>query len=339
MKALKKVALVKSNPRDPFSQALALLLREKGAKKLKKKLYDEMVPLIVQVAGRIGAMDYENTISERALPVFAGTISLALMEKTGGVANVCVWAREVKSAGMTVLFRRGFTMVHNLVNLPKEPHDFQIWLMGEYDGPQLYRDKNTAEVLEHYATKRTNGRWSGFESYSDEAAFRLKLQSRFELALFLGRLVKAENAMRSQPELRFDHMVIMCRILLNVFCSGKASAYGDSNLIVEAVEAAHSKKTWWKDADRNRRRFLDSLPFNWCDVWKGAEGDHGEGVYSLIKTLKSVSKAKDGETKKQLQRRLANAVEDIQSQTGLIPESVKEAFARDQEEWERNEQN
>ncbi|MFA6295612.1 MAG: hypothetical protein WC666_04340 [Candidatus Paceibacterota bacterium] len=71
--------------RDPFTQALAFLFRnEKNPLALRQKLREEMIPLVTQVAVKIGGIDTEKAVRDRVLAVFSGVISLHLVNLTKG---------------------------------------------------------------------------------------------------------------------------------------------------------------------------------------------------------------------------------------------------------------
>ncbi len=262
-------AIAVRDPRDPFSQALSLLFKEaKNPRELKEKCRKEMILLVTQVAFKIGAIDTEKSIAERAIPVFAGVISMYLMEQTKGGSDTRVWASEVAMRELKELFRRGFTMLDVFIK-HLSPRGKGLLLE--------HRVVSFVEYLEQYATLSKNGMWIGYQEYTKENALRLEEVTLREFAEWLGKETKAQKHLEpgeTLAQFQYAHgswAVVVTRILLNVFAFGKPSFvmnYQKLKKITDATVAARKEQQWRTRAERHYEAFLATVPERFQQVLK-----------------------------------------------------------------------
>lgn len=245
---------------DPFSQALSLLFKEaKNPSELKEKYRKEMTPLVTQVALKIGAIETEKTIAERAIPVFAGTISIFLMEQTNGGHQTQEWAALVASRPLAQLFREGYTALHALLS-----HTSPL-------GKGFFQVESFVERLEQYATLKKEGVWCGYQHY---AAARASRQEEVTLQEFAEWLAAETNAQRHLNEgetvaqFVYEHgtwAIVVTRVLLNIFYSGKPSFVMDFQKLRKMVDAMlaekkRGKKKWKTRAEKHYEVFFETVP-------------------------------------------------------------------------------
>lgn len=309
-------AVAVRDPRDPFSQALSLLFKEaKNPRELKEKYRAEMAPLVTQVAFKIGAIDTEKSISERAIPVFAGVISMYLMEQTKGEGGVEKWSTEILSHPFSHLFRRGYTLIHDIL---KGRSRLEV-----RQGEKSIFYETTTERIEAFATHREEGMWAGYALYADEADGVAQEKTRRAFADWLVEKYKGREVMRkarerllSEPD-GFDYGEIIRKALYNVCYTGKPSLQMDFRRARDIVDGAQKNKRWFVEAQKHLDSFVAGLPQHFRDAFftpvkKEAvqeRGIHGEAE-SVLRNLQAICTKKFGRLE---------AIDDVCVNTGVPP--------------------
>src|SRR3989344_8974643 len=227
--------------RDPFSQALSLLFREaKNPDKLKEKYREEITPLVTQVALKIGAIDTEKVIAERAIPVFVGMISLHLAGIKNGSATLTDWVAEIQSETLSTLFRKGYTMFHSVkdIMVTVELSD------GGYNTPM-----SPVERMELYSNYKEQGVWAGYALYTAHIASREGIETKRDFCLWLVEITHGREIAReaNQNEIDpggLDEGTIIRRCLYNILFIGKPSLHMDYHKVESMVIAA--KRPGWR---------------------------------------------------------------------------------------------
>ena len=244
--------------RDPFSQALAYLFKETGnIPALKAKMRVELVPLVLSVARKIGAIGTERSVSARAIPVFTGVVSLHLADLTKGGQNVREWASEISVRDLKTLFRKGYTLLDKLLNNTSR----------KGKAGRAFREvESFAERMESYATVREEGIWMGYQLYTD---FLVSYQGMELQKEFAGWLVDKAGARKELRELLdsglgleelVDSAEIINRILLNVINSGRISFSMSFKKVKEVVGKARKDKKWRERGLKRYAAFVEELP-------------------------------------------------------------------------------
>lgn len=309
-------AVAVRDPRDPFSQALSLLFKEaKNPQELKEKYRKEMIPLITQVAFKIGAIDTEKSIAERAIPVFAGIISIYLMEQTKGEARAETWVHELSPHELPHLFRKGYTLIHDIL---RERSRLEV-----RKGEKTIFYETTVERIEVFATHREGDMWVGYTLYADEADGVAQERVRRDFAAWLmqglhGKKLKQEanEKLFSEPE-EFNHGEIIRRVLYNVCYTGEPSLRMDFRRARDIVDKAQKSKIWIKDATRNLETFVAGLPPSFRDAFSvpvRKEATEERGIYgeaeSVLRNLNAICLKKFGRLE---------AIDDVRVNTGVPP--------------------
>lgn len=241
--------------RDPFTQGLAILLRTaKDATRLKRELKAKMAPLVVQVAVKIGGVDTERSVRDRALPVFTGIISLYLAKLVYG--KDCnapeEWAKVIANNDLVTLFRQGYTMLDELVKNQR---------IGKRGGG--YKECETvSDRLILYATHRVDHVWAGFQLYRRDALDYSEEQSLQDLSKWLAgkevtRRMMQENQLKE--EIDTPEMIVR-RALLNFLHSGKVSIVLNFKKVRGIVDSAQANKKWLERAQMRFTAFIERLP-------------------------------------------------------------------------------
>ncbi len=252
-------AVAVRDPRDPFSQALSLLFKEaQNPRELKEKYRKELTPLVTQVALKIGAIDTEKAIAERAIPVFVGTIGIFLMKETGGAYNAEKWRTLISSCPIAHLFREGYTLVHDIIK--------KRWRLEVRVGEQSVFYETAIERMVVFATYRVDGMWAGYALYADEADGVAQESTRRAFAEWLmhnfqGRTVAREAAEKvfSEPD-EMDTGDIIRRALYHVFDTGKPSLKMDFRRARDLVHRARKSTDWLVKAEGRFNAFVETLP-------------------------------------------------------------------------------
>jgi len=242
---------------DPFTQALRILLKEKGLE-FKEKTQSEMTALIKQIAIKIGAHDTVKVIRDRALPFFTGTISIylaSLTDKIGtGENQVARWVDEINVVDMKTLFRKGYTILDNFGRHTSRKVNFLMEV----------RTESRLEAMEAYATHRDEGIWDGYVHY---ASFKTVFDQSLLLEEFSQWLVKnakdgakAARAKEEDSEDIIDSNVIVFRMILNLLHTGKISFSMTYQRIRDIVEQARGNKKWERNAEARYKKFVSLLP-------------------------------------------------------------------------------
>jgi|GEM_PF-6414540 len=322
------VAVQRLDPHDPFSQALAFLLKKRNAAATREKFKKLMVPAVQSVAVKIGTLDLAQKVTELALPVFTGTVSLYLVDSTGGVSDVPKWAEMLQTNELTLLFRQGYTLVYKFCQLPTNHTDFKGWLSGEDSRNSVVSTSpSLIESLEKFATSRSHGVWNGYGVYVKSFYRQSDFKRKFELAVEIARLAGAEKDLRSDEELLVDHTVSICRAMLNVLDSGKISLKGTNREVVRIVRSACTSESWWDKAKANREIFLSKLNEGQRTILLEMEHEVADdkaecGIMSMLERIHH---------RKCSNQRLQDYIAEIQTLCGLMPESVREALAAERE--------
>ena len=273
--------------RDPFTQALAFLFRsEENVLTLRRKLHKEMISLVTQVAVKIGGIDTEKAVRDRALAVFTGIVSLYLMNLTKGSNNPEEWSRIVSSGDLRILFQRGYTMIHEILH--------GRWKLEiEKDGKRIFYETRT-ERLEQFAVHRINDQWAGYILYLKEATSLKEeiLWSEFANWLKDDYSGKREHRRISEQSLfhegeLFEEGEIIRRVFYYILHSGKPSFIMNFRIAREIVDHAQKDKKWLQKATINYSRFVTSLPlrFQECFLYQVREDEPGNSIMSEVSSV------------------------------------------------------
>jgi len=310
-------AVALRDPRDPFSQALALLFKEaSNPRELKEKYWKEMIPLVTQVAFKIGAIDTEKSVAERAIPVFVGIISIYLAKQTGGVGNARQWIDEISAHDFSNLFRMGYTLIDLILK--------KRWRLEVRSGDKTRFYTTAVERIEVFATHRQDGVWAGYQLYADELDGVLREQVRIEFADWLSKnyhgsaeIRKAKSKLFSEPEI-FDHGEIIRRVFYNVCYNAIPSIRMDWNRARSIVDEAKKNRSWISGAKERFAEFVSGLPEQFRQEFAipvGKEITSGRGIFgeaeNVLGNLNAIS------SKKKYGR--AFAIDYICVQTGVSP--------------------
>lgn len=211
-----------------------------------------MSPLVTQVAIKIGAIDTEKSLRDRALPVFTGIISLHLANVVNGrECNVIdEWAMQITNHDLKVLFRKGYTLIDELVKKIIE---------GKKAGHVL-ATQSFAERIQHYSTHTENGVWAGYGYYQKQLTSYLDAKALHEFALWL-----FEKAGTPVTKIHRDIDIqtpetMVSRVLFNVLHSGKITPILDLRKVRRIADTASNNQKWFDRSQNHYSSFLESLP-------------------------------------------------------------------------------
>ena len=243
------------NSQDPFTQTLVFLFRTtKNEFELRRKVRADIVPLVTQVAVKIGSIGTEQSVRDQALPVFTGTISLYLASVVSGRKCDVIeeWAKQVTTNDLGTLFRKGYTLIDELVRNTG----------ANRDGGRYLEVKTFAERIREYTTHIENGVWAGFDLYQNRltAYADKKMLDEFASWLFL----KAGTPTRkSVCEANGDFDIaetMVSRVLVGVLHSGKISSVLNLKKVRAIVRAARGNPKWWARAQKHYASFVKNIP-------------------------------------------------------------------------------
>jgi hypothetical protein len=268
--------------RDPFTQALGYLLKQdKDAVAFKQKLRQEMIPLVTQVAVKIGAIVTEKSVRDQALEVFTGVISLHLAhtsvaEKGDLVVN---WVEEIRSSDLELLFRKGFTLIDELLDIDENQVSFSDWFCDikrrkiHSSFHQMHSTFLTqVEHLVHHATSRDEtGLWIGYQSL--RGLFDTK--ERFEYIMWLIGQAGAEKEVEANRGIYYDPDIIANRIATNLMLTGKVTLAMDYPRVERVITAAYGQKRWLATAKARYRKFLKTAP----EHFQRSVSEKGENIW------------------------------------------------------------
>ncbi|MEI8328352.1 MAG: hypothetical protein WCG02_04450 [Candidatus Taylorbacteria bacterium] len=246
--------------RNPFTQALSFLFRnEKDVDALKRKLRKEMIPLVTQVAIKIGGIGTEGAVRNRSLEMFTGMISMHLAQITVGKQGdlISEWADIVKGADLALLFRKGYTVLNEYIPFEDNSVSFGDWVANIRSRSLKGAFFMKVEYLEKHSTNRDKeGFWTGYAHLNHMYI----LKEQFEYALWLVRQAKAEQNVIEDRTLYMDSETVVSRILINIFLSGRVSMAMDYRRVKRVIDLAHGKKHWLVEAMKRYERFLLTVP-------------------------------------------------------------------------------
>ena len=239
------------NSDDPLTKTLAFLFKaETSAQKLKLKMRSEMIPLVTQVAIKIGAIHSEKSVRDRALPVFTGVISIYLASITDGKNCEVLeeWVKTLNDNNLNTLFRKGYTMLHEVVTNVHFGKD------GMTGGLQT-----SIERVEYYATFKDKGLWMGYAEFAaDLQSYRRMLGERDFAKWLVRKTMAGEDVAERVGGYEPDEVVNI--IVFNLFHSNKLSFEMSYRKVKEICEAAQKNKEWLKRAKARYESFKASLP-------------------------------------------------------------------------------
>lgn len=270
--------------KDPFTQTLAFLFKTaKDAPELKQKMRKDMIPLVTQVAIKIGGIDTEQSVRDRALPVFTGIISLHLANVVNGKEHDAIeeWAKQIATHDLGMLFRKGYTLIDELIKNVR---------VSRKDDPFL-RVQSFAERMQAYSTHIENGVWAGYElylkqltSYTDE-----KILHEFAVWLF-------EKAGTPVHKLRHDLDIdveipetMVSRVLFNVLHSGRISSDLNFKKVRDIVDAARANQKWWVRAQKHYSSFGENLPEKFRKCLARSDSEVTKSMTSTLAAVKRLT--------------------------------------------------
>jgi len=298
---------------DPFTQTLAFLFKTaKNAPELKQKMRQEMIPLITQVAIKIGTIDTEESIRDLALPVFTGTISLHLAhvvnDKECDVMEE--WTRQIATQNLSTLFRQGYTLIDELIKKVRKERKSVLFFRAETFG----------ERVQKYSTHIENGVWAGYEFYRKKLTSYVDERTLHEFAVWLFEKsgVSVHELRQGLVDVDIDIPdTMVARVLLNVLHSGRICADLNFRKVRDIVDAARTNQKWWVRAQKHYSSFVESLPE---EFRQHLIRDDSQITESVASTLKMAKKLTDKRTSKY------KNIDDVCFMTGLNPPGLtKEA--------------
>ena len=247
--------------RDPFTQALAYLFKTRGdAPELRQKMRGVMIPLVTQVAVKVDAIDTEQSVRDKALPVFTGVISLHLADIVNGKEcdEIEEWVKQITTYDLQTLFRKGYSLIDGLVRNVS---------IQKKDDP-FFRIQTFAERMREYSTHVENGEWSGYKFYQNKLSYYQGEKVLDEFAEWLSRkagVIFNPSLVNTGGTVDMSSTIVS-RVIFSIMHSDRISV--DINLkgVRAIVDSARTTKNWWSRAEKRCNKFIEGLPHKFIEA-------------------------------------------------------------------------